>query len=136
MPLSVFFRELVREWDVAKSCRRERCVRTAFLCPGSAGCYELKWSGPAIETDLCGHATLASAVALFQYYDQEMTKLKVLTASGELSVIIGDGLLSMKFPARPPVETCPLGILTGLLRMRQVECRNQEDCWQYFEMKK
>jgi PhzF family phenazine biosynthesis protein len=33
---------------------------TAFLLPEGDG-YRLRWFTPAVEVDLCGHATLASA---------------------------------------------------------------------------
>lgn len=36
---------------------------TAYLVPNAAG-YDLRWFTPKVEVDLCGHATLASALAL------------------------------------------------------------------------
>jgi PhzF family phenazine biosynthesis protein len=38
---------------------------TAFLLPRSDG-WSLRWFTPAVEVDLCGHATLASAHALWE----------------------------------------------------------------------
>src|SRR5688572_8023147 len=38
---------------------------TAFLTRRSDG-FELRWFTPAVEVDLCGHATLASAHALWE----------------------------------------------------------------------
>ena len=38
---------------------------TAFLFPEGDG-YRLRWFTPAVEVDLCGHATLASAHALWE----------------------------------------------------------------------
>jgi PhzF family phenazine biosynthesis protein len=38
---------------------------TAFLLPQSDG-WSLRWFTPAVEVDLCGHATLASAHALWE----------------------------------------------------------------------
>ena len=32
--------------------------------------FEIRWFTPTVEVDLCGHATLASAKALFEYYPQ------------------------------------------------------------------
>ena len=32
--------------------------------------FEIRWFTPTIEVDLCGHATLASAKVLFEYYPQ------------------------------------------------------------------
>lgn len=38
---------------------------TAFLAPEADG-YNLRWMTPAVEVDLCGHATLASAHVLWE----------------------------------------------------------------------
>src|ERR1700759_5133016 len=38
---------------------------TAFLHPEDDG-YRLRWLTPAVEVDLCGHATLASAHVLWE----------------------------------------------------------------------
>ena len=38
---------------------------TAFLEPAEAGAWELRWFTPMREVDLCGHATLAAAHALW-----------------------------------------------------------------------
>jgi len=40
-------------------------AETAFFV-GGGGRYDLRWFTPAVEVDLCGHATLASAHALWQ----------------------------------------------------------------------
>ncbi|HEV8624357.1 MAG TPA: PhzF family phenazine biosynthesis isomerase, partial [Acidimicrobiia bacterium] len=39
---------------------------TAFLLPSGDGVYGLRWFTPAVEVDLCGHATLASAHVLWE----------------------------------------------------------------------
>src|SRR3978361_749371 len=36
---------------------------TAYLVPNAQG-YDLRWFTPKVEVDLCGHATLASAIVL------------------------------------------------------------------------
>ena len=38
---------------------------TAYFVKTGAGAYDLRWFTPALEVDLCGHATLASAWVLF-----------------------------------------------------------------------
>ena len=40
--------------------REMNLSETAFLCRQQDG-YNLRWFTPAVEVDLCGHATLASA---------------------------------------------------------------------------
>jgi PhzF family phenazine biosynthesis protein len=88
---------------------------TAFLVPHSSGDYDLKWFTPTMEVNLCGHATLASAFILFEYYDHGKSVLKFQTASGELSVGKSKNLLSMNFPARRPVAIKPAEILAEAL---------------------
>ena len=39
-------------------------AETAFLAPRDDGTWSLRWFTPAVEVDLCGHATLASAHVL------------------------------------------------------------------------
>lgn len=83
---------------------------TAFLVPKSRGLYELRWFTPAIEVDLCGHATLASAFAIFSFVDSTLSSVDFETKSGQLTVAKSGELLSMDFPARKPepAEKSPL----------------------------
>src|SRR2546422_8731029 len=45
--------------------REMNLSETAFLRP-DGDCYRLRWFTPAVEVDLCGHATLASAHVLWE----------------------------------------------------------------------
>ncbi|MEM8502207.1 MAG: PhzF family phenazine biosynthesis protein [Cyanobacteria bacterium P01_D01_bin.1] len=74
---------------------------TAFLHPIEGG-YSLRWFTPAIEVDLCGHATLASAHVLWSegYLDSE-TVARFSTRSGWLSATKKENWIEMDFPARP-----------------------------------
>ncbi|HEX2829678.1 MAG TPA: PhzF family phenazine biosynthesis protein [Burkholderiales bacterium] len=66
----------------------------------------LRWFTPSVEVDLCGHATLATAAALFRYIYPEKDRLAFSTRSGELVVTREGDWLSLDFPSRPgtPVE--------------------------------
>lgn len=78
---------------------------TAFVVSaGTEGVYELKWFTPEIEMDLCGHATLAAAFALFNSDEAENDSLLFNTASGALEVFRVEDLIILDFPSRPPVE--------------------------------
>jgi len=79
-------------------------LETAFLVRAGEH-YELRWFSPRVEVDLCGHATLASAFAVFEYVDHEASQVDFQTKSGRLSVRRQGELLMMDFPARPP-QTC------------------------------
>lgn len=76
---------------------------TAFLLAEGAG-WRLRWFTPATEVPLCGHATLASAHALWSTgrlsEDQEA---RFETLSGRLSARRDGGAIVMDFPALPVV---------------------------------
>jgi PhzF family phenazine biosynthesis protein len=76
---------------------------TAFLHPIGDG-YALRWFTPAVEVALCGHATLASAHALYETgHLRRDEPARFHTASGLLTVVRADGdRLTMDFPATPP----------------------------------
>src|SRR5581483_6002506 len=63
----------------------------------------LRWFSPAVEIDLCGHATLASAHALREGGVVDGTApLTFHTRSGPLhAAFTPDGLISLDFPADP-----------------------------------
>ena len=75
-------------------------AETAFVIP-RADVSPLRWFTPAVEVDLCGHATLAAADVLFRYRFPSLTRLVFSTKSGELAVRREGALLKMDFPARP-----------------------------------
>ena len=64
--------------------------------------YDLRWFTPAVEMDLCGHATLASAYVLFQHLGETENRVVFHTRSGELAVEQNGDQLVMNFPSRPP----------------------------------
>ena len=87
---------------------------TAFLVREEAE-YAIRWMTPAVEVDLCGHATLASAHVLFEKLEPGRSRVAFRSKSGELVVSKEGNHLSMVFPRRPP-ERCPAppGLLQGL----------------------
>lgn len=63
--------------------------------------FEIRWFTPTVEVDLCGHATLASAKALFEYYPQvagEVIKFTCLE-HGILIAKKADDEIFLDFPA-------------------------------------
>ncbi len=72
---------------------------TAFLVKTNSAEYSIRWFTPTIEVNLCGHATLASAFVLFNYYEQEVDQIVFNSVrSGLLSVRKTDNLLTLNFP--------------------------------------
>src|SRR5438093_13622233 len=75
---------------------------TAFLLWQKNG-FSLRWFTPAVEVDLCGHATLASAHVL---WEQEtcIEPLLFHTRSGLLTCALRDDWIEMNFPAEVASE--------------------------------
>ncbi len=72
---------------------------TAFLWPVEGG-YSLRWFTPRAEVRLCGHATLASAHALWELGPlPQSATAKFSTLSGWLSCSRNGGWIEMDFPA-------------------------------------
>lgn len=78
---------------------------TAFLVRDGED-YALRWFTPACEVDLCGHATLASALVVFTRLEPGRTGVRFSTRSGHLEVGRDGDLLVMDFPAQPAAP-CP-----------------------------
>jgi len=82
--------------------REMNLSETAFLCRRPDG-FDLRWFTPAIEVDLCGHATLASAHVLWE--DGHLsadTPARFHTRSGLLTATRQDTWINLDFPALPP----------------------------------
>ncbi len=82
---------------------------TAFFVRTGADRLHLRWFTPAVEVDLCGHATLASASVLFTQLGQPGDRVSFDSRSGPLPVVRRDeGWFELDFPATPPaVENDP-----------------------------
>jgi PhzF family phenazine biosynthesis protein len=83
-------------------------AETAFFIPSEKG-YDLRWFTPAVEMDLCGHATLATGFLIFEILGTKENILRFQTRSGELTVEKKDGRFVLDFPSRPavPAEAPP-----------------------------
>ena len=65
-------------------------AETAFLV-GENGRYHLRWFTPLTEVEFCGHATLATAWALWERLGETAETLTFQTRIGELSATPGQG---------------------------------------------
>ncbi len=60
--------------------------------------YRLRWFTPGGEIDLCGHATLASAFVILNFYEPERSEVSFETLSGILTVVRNGERYEMDFP--------------------------------------
>ncbi|MGA2589607.1 MAG: PhzF family phenazine biosynthesis protein [Bryobacteraceae bacterium] len=100
-PEERWMRDVAREMNLSE---------TSFLVPQDGG-YNLRWFTPAVEVDLCGHATLASAHVLWQ--DGHLAtnaQARFHTRSGLLLAERQGDWIEMDFPAKieeaadPPMD--------------------------------
>lgn len=98
--------------------------------------YELRWFTPEIEVDLCGHATLASGFVLFNHLNYNEGEIKFETKSGRLMVQRSGDLITLNFPATPPVKVdTPDRITEGLGKNPLGVCKSR-DYLAFFETEK
>ena len=75
---------------------------TAFVRP-AGNAFSLRWFTPAVEVDLCGHATLAAAHALWsEGYVRDENPIQFDTRSGVLGAARRGNLVELDFPATVP----------------------------------
>ena len=101
-------------WMQALAAENNQAETAFLLKTADPARFGLRWFTPALEAPLCGHATLASAHALFEELGVDVPLLTFDTLAGDLTVRRADGVfdgpgLEMDFPADPPrrVETGP-----------------------------
>lgn len=97
-----------RKQSVAAEMRHSE---TAFVSKRNAqdgfdkdSCFNLRWFTPQNEVPLCGHATLATAAAIFAEWGNLSPELQFHTKSGLLKASRGsNGTILLDLPARVPV---------------------------------
>jgi len=95
-PAASFMQSLAAEINLSE---------TAFVRPLANG-YELRWFTPMSEVDLCGHATLAAAHALWtEGVAPADQAIEFHTRSGLLTAVRSGGQIELDFPAITATRT-------------------------------
>ncbi|HRC87146.1 MAG TPA: PhzF family phenazine biosynthesis protein [Thermoanaerobaculia bacterium] len=107
-PAAVCFLDSPRPDDwLARVAREMNLSETAFLL-SEGDHWRLRWFTPAVEVALCGHATLASAHALWQTGRLEPGQsAEFETKSGRLRALPQGEEIELDFPSTPPTATEP-----------------------------
>lgn len=121
-PLSGNPLAVVVDSDGLETQEMERITRwmnlseTAFLLRRDDESFSLRWFTPAVEVALCGHATLASAHALWEERIlAPATQARFHTKSGLLTADRRGDLIELDFPAtREERADPPAGLLEAL----------------------
>ena len=90
-------------------------AETAFFVKQDDGSFHIRWFTPAVEVDLCGHATLATAYILFNELGYKDDLIRFQSKSGVLNVTRNGEMITLDFPANPPQPVAPpAGLFEGL----------------------
>lgn len=102
-PAAVCLLEQERDSQWMQSVAAEMNLsETAFVRRVGDG-FDLRWFTPAVEVDLCGHATLAAAHALWSEAGvPDDDEIRFRTRSGALTAARNGELIELDFPATPP----------------------------------
>ena len=95
--------------------REMNLSETAFLRKEEGG-FLLRWFTPTVEVDLCGHATLASAHALWEEgLVAKDSDIRFYTKSGLLTAVRDGHYIELDFPSTPPSPCdAPEGLFQAL----------------------
>ncbi len=74
--------------------------------------FQIRWFTPAVEIELCGHATLASAYVIFHYLQYDKEQIHFTCQVGDLFVTRKDDWITLNFPA---IETQPVKSIPAVL---------------------
>lgn len=91
-------------------------AETAFVLRRPDTDFDLRWFTPAVEVELCGHATLASAHVLWESGVLNSTATaRFHTRSGALTAVRDGDWIELDFPSTPPAAAAaPDGLLEAL----------------------
>lgn len=101
--------------------------------------YDIRWFTPAVEINLCGHATLASAYVIINILKEKKKSVTFSSKSGLLTVKKKKEIFEMDFPSwkperisnYPPALRGALGVneIVGVYKYRDllVELNSEED---------
>ena len=108
-PAAVVFQQRDERW-MQNVAMENNLAETAFISPihGTKSSYNIRWFTPNVEVDLCGHATLAAASALYstrRVSVGDTIEFRTL-ANGSLFARPDEieGTIELDFPMTPPVE--------------------------------
>ncbi len=101
-------------------------AETAFLLRANDR-FSLRWFTPKVEIDLCGHATLATALVLMNEAEPNCKRVEFETLSGTLTVTRERDVFLMDFPRRKPVPCEMPALLSEALGAPVLETHSSRD---------
>jgi len=121
---------LLEEWlddDLMQNIAFENNLSETAFVVKRENHYDLRWFTPALEVDLCGHATLASAFVVSHFVDQNKTFMQFNTKSGLLTVERTEDIYEMNFPSRMPKPVVLTAQMSQAIGMPVLEAHLSRD---------
>ncbi len=97
-PAALVFPRIKLQPDIMQYIAAENNLAETTFVISEGEYFEIRWFTPIIEVDLCGHATLAAAHALFNHLDYGGKSITFLSKSGFLHVRKETEILYLDFP--------------------------------------
>lgn len=121
-PAAVVISEQPLRDDLMQSIAAENnLAETAFVVPKETG-FAIRWFTPTVEVGLCGHATLATAYALYSSKRVNGSAIEFESRSGKLKVTRTGERLALDFPTWTVVSQQRTdGALADALNIEPVE---------------
>lgn len=113
--------------NILKNIAKENAVAETAFFVYKEDKIHLRWFTPEIEMDLCGHATLAAAHVLTTILNYSNNKIIFETLSGDLIVLIDDGLYYLDLPSRPPSISVLPEVITKALNIQPKQVLKSRD---------
>ena len=101
-PAAVCVLENFPSEELMQNIARENNLSETAFAVKERNFYRLRWFTPAVEINFCGHATLATAFVLFNYFEKNLSRIEFETLSGKFFVERKGKLFEMNFPAYVP----------------------------------
>jgi PhzF family phenazine biosynthesis protein len=111
----------IDEYLMQSIAAENNLAETAFIVPKGSD-FEIRWFTPAVEVDLCGHATMASGYVLFNCLDYKGIEIAFYSkASGLLKVIKKGDYLFLDFPTDNLIGCNDIEKLTDCIGIEPIE---------------
>ena len=137
-PAAVVVLESPLKDDVMQSIAAENNLSETAFVSIHENPISIRWFTPSIEVDLCGHATLASARILFEFYpDLAGEEINFDSKSGNLKITRVNRGLCLNFPVDYPAEVELEPLCLEILGIKPLELlRGKDDFLAIFKSQK
>lgn len=91
--------------------------------------WSIRWFTPTFEIDLCGHAALAAAFAVLNFYEQQAAKVKFTAGCGSLTVCRCGNSYELALPAKMPQQIAVTDEMMHALGLKPLKAWQDRDLY-------